>query len=73
MKDASSLSVCVCNMLKPRAHGKLPSFPRVFLESTSCFEVFLNLIKHINFHSWLQRYVQSEDLCHFMNFLPVSH
>lgn len=51
MKGLDSLSMYTCNRFKQSlASGKLLSLPSVLLTSSSCFEVFLNLMKYIKFH-----------------------
>lgn len=73
MKALDALSGYICNRLRQSAVGKLPSFPRIFLASSSCFEVFLNHIKYINFHFVLQKPTPSEGMCNFMTFPSYSH
>lgn len=60
MKALDSPSVYICNRLRRRADGRLPSFPGLFLASSSCFEVFLNRITYINLHFILQKKIHSE-------------
>lgn len=71
MKALDSLSVYICSRLRQRAHGKLPSFPRPFVASSSCFEVFLNCITNISFHFILQKKATpSVDMCNFLSLPP---